>query len=129
MLKNFSVCPHCTKKGASGALVRIQESTPIVSRSDGESFHLFLQNGPMPQLLPGGGETGNLLAHFRYVRDAASANSYTVDLLLSGGKNVIKEIESAADVLAARLAAGSGLSYAYSFLDGSLQTLRSAPRH
>ncbi len=111
-------------------LRRVQESTPLVSRSDGETFHLYLQNGPLPQLAAGGAPTGNMLAYFRYASDANRSNRDTVALLLSAADKtppaVLRELEAAADVLAARLAASASLAYAYSFIDGQLQTVRPA---
>lgn len=39
--KNFSTRPHCAAKGDSGMIVRMTESSPLISRSDGSTYHLL----------------------------------------------------------------------------------------
>ena len=46
MLSNFETCPHCVAKGKSGSIWRMYERTPLISRSDGTTFHLILFDGP-----------------------------------------------------------------------------------
>ena len=126
--KNFSTCPHCESKGRAGIVVRITENTPLISRSDGTTFHLFLQDGPAPQYGKGGGLiAGRALAHFRYAQDNLGLESEPVAIVLNTfGKTrdeVVKQIEDVADQLAKELRSGHRLSLAYSFKDGKLTSV------
>jgi hypothetical protein len=128
MNKNFSTCPHCKSTGRPGIVVRITENTPLISRSDGATFHLFLQDGPTPQYGESGGLVeGRALAHFRYAQDNLRLQSEPVAIVLNTfEKNryeVVKQIEDLADLLAERLQSGQRLSLAYSFKDGQLTSL------
>lgn len=46
-LRNFRVCPHCEKKGRPAIVERLNKCSPVISRSDGESFHLVLGDRPI----------------------------------------------------------------------------------
>jgi hypothetical protein len=56
--KNFSACPHCASKGHAGMIVRTTDLSPLVSRSDGATYHLFLRDGPTRRY----GQSGGLIA-------------------------------------------------------------------
>lgn len=44
MHKNFDICPHCFAKGKDRVIrPATPHRTPLVSRSDGSSFHLFVE--------------------------------------------------------------------------------------
>jgi hypothetical protein len=42
MISNFETCPHCTAKGYSAIMMRLRGHTPLITRSDGKSYHLLL---------------------------------------------------------------------------------------
>jgi hypothetical protein len=46
--RNFNLCPHCNVQGRDSLLFRMREGMPMISRSDGRSFHLLLADQPSP---------------------------------------------------------------------------------
>jgi hypothetical protein len=46
MVSDFDICPHCKTKGNSGIMMRLNQDTPLTTRSDGKSYHLLLFDGP-----------------------------------------------------------------------------------
>ena len=46
--RNFNVCPHCESNGEEALLSRLSEGIPMISRSDGKTFHLLLADRPLP---------------------------------------------------------------------------------
>ena len=46
--RNFNLCPHCIGQGRESLLCRICEGCPMISRSDGRTFHLLLTDHPWP---------------------------------------------------------------------------------
>ena len=58
--------------GRPGLLPRVTADTPVISRSDGRSFHIYLQYGPKAQTTAPSGvaHAGIYLAHFRYALDS-----------------------------------------------------------
>lgn len=68
--RNFGICPHCARKGGPFLLERLNDEGPMISRSDGESFHLVL--GDRPISFPAeksSGRTGMMTAGFWYVKE------------------------------------------------------------
>jgi hypothetical protein len=47
LFRNFQLCPHCEKNGRNPIVERINDCAPIISRSDGETFHLVLGDRPI----------------------------------------------------------------------------------
>jgi hypothetical protein len=45
--RNFNLCPHCVFQGEQ-KLLRLCERIPMISRPDGQLFHLLLADQPMP---------------------------------------------------------------------------------
>ncbi len=45
--RNFNLCPHCIRHGEQGLLCRMCESMPMISRSDGKTFHVLLADRPL----------------------------------------------------------------------------------
>ena len=39
---NFNICPHCTANGRIDVIERLDERGPMISRSDGQNFHLVM---------------------------------------------------------------------------------------
>jgi len=127
-LRNFSVCPHCRQYGREGSWVRIQQDTPILSRSDGRHFHLFLVAGPLPQHGPSGGiVAGRVIAQFAYALDEQSLQRETVDVLLrvldTRREPLMNAMEDAADKLATVLQSKEALKAKYFYTDGELSEL------
>jgi hypothetical protein len=46
--RNFNLCPHCVLQGRQAILCRLCEGIPMISRSDGNLFHLLLADRPIP---------------------------------------------------------------------------------
>ncbi len=124
MYKDFSVCPHCQAKGKPGPVVAATSNTPPISRSDGSSFHLFLQSGPSPRPAPGGGVIDQVVAHFRYTLDPAGITSEPISVIVKHAgvsQQVLREqIGEVADRLAEIVQAGKRPERAYEFDGGSL---------
>src|SRR6266436_5826124 len=40
--RNFHLCPHCQENGRRGLFERLNPILPIISRSDGVSYHLVM---------------------------------------------------------------------------------------
>jgi hypothetical protein len=53
MLKDFEWCPHCKQLNRDSRVIRFGQS-PLISRSDGETFHLYLFAGPIDWLAKNG---------------------------------------------------------------------------
>ncbi len=125
MYKDFSVCPHCQAKGMPGHVLPATVNTPLVSRSDGTSFHLFLQSGPTPCPAPGGGFiSGQVVAHFRYALDPAGITSGPISVIVkhagASQQILLNQIREAADRLAEILQAGKKLEPGYELDSGKL---------
>jgi hypothetical protein len=130
--RNFGVCPHCQKKGAPFLLERLNNAGPMISRSDGDSFHLVL--GDRPISFPaekGSGKTSMMTAGFWYVseRRAGSQESEefagtkgfteTVVVILrkppKGGPPLMRHLELLADTLAEKITRQGRLATFYEF--------------
>ncbi len=46
--RNFNLCPHRAFNGQQALLCRLCEGLPMISRSEGETFHLLLADQPLP---------------------------------------------------------------------------------
>ena len=106
--KNFGVCPHCTSKGTPRVLhPATPHRTPVVSRSDGTSFHLFLEESwarrPSNQGI-------QLVALYRYDLEPVIVQSPE-----NKPEMILAAYEQVADRLAMLLARGQGLSRQYLF--------------
>jgi hypothetical protein len=38
MVSDFDICPHCKTKGNSGIMMRLNQDTPLITRSDGRAI-------------------------------------------------------------------------------------------
>jgi hypothetical protein len=112
--RNFNLCPHCKKQGKETFLWRFSEGFPMISRSDGETFHLLLADSPRsyPAELSSG-RTNSLSLCFFYEHQATRNMTQAVTVLISGesgrGSLTYRQIESIADLLAADLMESSEL--------------------
>jgi hypothetical protein len=135
--RNFGICPHCEKKGGPFLLDRLNNVGPMISRSDGESFHLVL--GDWPISFPAersSGRTEMMTAGFWYVTEQKT-NSWgarespqptrtteTVVVILRKpprhGVNLARHLETVADRLADKLARAEELATLYEFYGNQL---------
>jgi hypothetical protein len=125
MHKNFSTCPHCVANGASGSIARMTSNIELISRSDGATYHLFLQDGPNLRYGRSGELiAGQMIATFRFAQDKHALKSEPVRILIkNAGRSrdeVTKQIEDVADRVAAVLQAGDKLVPSYTFENGVL---------
>ena len=106
--RNFNVCPHCILHGKQSLLCRLREGIPMISRSDGKTFHLLLAD--YPAQYPAESDSGktektSVCFWYSHVLDAGSTRS-TVVILRDSGRNfaaLFRLIETAADLLAKQL--------------------------
>ena len=117
---NFNICPHCRANGRLGALERLNECGPIISRSDGLNFHLVLGDRPIEYPAEGAsGKTVMMSAGFWYIHEANGGSAETVVIILRrppiGGVSVLRHLEMVADKLYAKLRKSSRLSCVYEF--------------
>jgi hypothetical protein len=132
LFRNFSVCPHCQKKGGPFLLERLNDEGPMISRSDGESFHLVL--GDRPISFPAektSGKTSMMTAGFWYVSERKTGSqesaefagtkglTETVVVILrkppKGGAPLMRHLELLADRLADKIATLGRLDTFYEF--------------
>jgi hypothetical protein len=122
--RNFNVCPHCQSLGEQPLLARLCEGLPMVSRSDGSSFHLLLADRPLPY--PNERSTGPTrkisvcfwYSHISRPRVTGST-IVTLDSAETNRPRVFRAIETLADQLAELLAE---LGYLQEFYEWSGDT-------
>jgi len=105
MESNFIVCPHCAANGKHRELRPATRRTPQVSRSDGRSFHLFLEESIISR--PSGATDPEISALFRYDLDPAGERSESTLVTIgpggATGELALTQLEQSADRLAAIL--------------------------
>ena len=126
--RNFSVCPHCQSLGDPPLLNRLCEGLPMISRSDGSSFHLLLADRPLPYPNErSAGPTQKISVCFWYSHvSRPEETGWTIVTLHSAETNrpgVFRTIETIADQLAETLARAGQLKELYEFSDDSLLEL------
>jgi hypothetical protein len=128
MHKNFEKCPHCVAKGYAGTIMRMLETTLLISRSDDKTFHLYLFSGPASwHARSGGVVAGRAASNYIYASDklkithgAVTVIFRTTDLDLRG---IEKAMRDAADQMAAILSQGKGIEPVLYYDGGSLTVL------
>lgn len=131
--KNFTICGHCLAKGSPGRVPRLTSETPLVSRSDGKTYHLFLLFGPnlQPDSAKRAGEK-TYIAHYIYSLDTASLRDEPVSVVIpvhsKSELNLNECAQSIADDLTRDLAAGKPLSRFYVYQDRKLKKLPPVPK-
>lgn len=124
LFRNFQSCPHCEKNSCNPFFERINESAPVISRSDGLTFHLIL--GDRPIEYPAERSSGNtemVTAGFWYAKDVNDHNcetefAGTVVVMLrkrSGGIGLLQQLEIVADRLVERIIKASDIETFYAF--------------
>lgn len=128
--RNFNLCPHCQLHGEQALLRRLCEGLPMISRSDGDLFHLLLADRPLPYPLErSSGPTRKISLCFWHchVSQPQTTNS-TIVILPSTHTNrpsLFRSIEIVADLLAEELARRGHLDDFYDLTDVSFFALAS----
>jgi hypothetical protein len=125
-LRNFGVCPHCQKKGGPFLLERLNDEGPMISRSDGESFHIVL--GDRPISFPAEKSwkrTATMTAGFWYVSepraDSPGTGGFTETVVVilrkppKRGEHLMRHLELVADTLAEKITLEGRLATFYEF--------------
>jgi hypothetical protein len=116
--RNFNFCPHCESNGEEALLSRLSEGIPMISRSDGRTFHLLLADRPLPYPAEcGEGPTRMVSVCFWYLYGADRNATKSTVVLFEGAfgpkSNVFREIEYIADILADELLRRQSLAVFY----------------
>ncbi len=126
--RNFNLCPHCIRHGEQGLLCRMCESMPMISRSDGKTFHVLLADRPLayPQERHSDAPGGVSLC-FWYSHIATGSATHAVVVILPQARLdqpvLFRVIDSVADLLAAKLLHTDQLASLYRFSGNALQSL------
>jgi len=118
MESNFVFCPHCAAKGKQRELRAATKRTPHVSRSDGRTFHLFLEESIVSR--PRGATGEEVAALFRYDFESAGQKSestlVTIRPAAATAELVLRQLEVCADRLGATLEKGAQLQKTYTWM-------------
>lgn len=122
--RNFNLCPHCVFHGLQALLSRFCESLPMISRSDGETYHLLLADRPLPYPNErSSGPTRKVSVCFWYSLGDRSNTTLSTVVILSGSRTnhpaVFRRIEMVADLLAEELTRYGSLAGFYELFDES----------
>jgi hypothetical protein len=114
---NFTFCPHCAASGKQRQIRPATSRTPLISRSDGRSFHLFLEELNVSR--PSGATDQEVAALFRYDLDPAGEKSESTLVTIrpagATGERVLAQLDQSADQLAAVLEKGDRLQKTYNW--------------
>jgi hypothetical protein len=119
--RNSNDCPHCGR-----IFARRTEMTPVVNRSDGETFHVSLYSGPSPRPRSSGGfYAEQLICGFGYAFDQIGPKTYFVLVIIllnaeEDADDVLRQIEEAADKITELVDTGRRLTAVYTFDGGRL---------
>ena len=131
--RNFNLCPHCRRRGRQALLCRMCEGLPMISRSDGESFHLLLADRPLPypnEMAAGPSRRTSVCYWYAHVAGCDQNRSTIVFMPCTNNlcSNAFRWIETAADLLATELMHGPDLAEFYEFIPAkTLLRARRAP--
>lgn len=128
--RNFNLCPHCQLHGQDALLCRLCEGLPMISRSDGNSFHLLLADHPLPYPNePSMEPVQSLSVCFWYSHisqpDVTNSTIVTLSSQHSARPAIFRIIEKIADLLAQKLERSGRLAQFYHFTGSSLLELPS----
>jgi hypothetical protein len=131
--RNFNLCPHCINHGQEALLQRLCEGIPMISRSDGETFHLLLADRPLPYPLERtAGPTKKISLCFWYSPVNEPAQTHCTIVVLSGARTnfaaTFRRIELVADLLAEELLVKGELCEFYELCE-DLRTPRTQPAY
>jgi len=122
--RNFNLCPHCVLHGQQAVLCRFCEGLPMISRSDGETFHLLLADRPLPYPIErAAGSTHQVSVCFWYSHIRQLKSTFSTVVILSESRTnhpaVFRRIEMVADLLAEELARHGRLADFYELFEDS----------
>jgi hypothetical protein len=94
----------------------------MISRSDGNHFHLFLADRPLPYPIEkDAGATSKISVCFWYTHSARRHSTFSTIVILdacsAGRSSLFRRIEQVADLLADTLARDGKLATVYEFLE------------
>jgi hypothetical protein len=104
--KDFVVCPHCQAKGKNGFLWRLRGLPPSISRSDGKSFHLYLNDRPSRYPMERKSKNqGKIFVGFSYIHDNGRDEISTTGVIFNTGPRIYLnlQITDVADALSSEL--------------------------
>ena len=117
--RNFNECPHCLRNGVDGLLLRYSEGFPIISRSDGSSYHLLLADRPRPFPAERRHKITSFTACFWYEMGWSEKSTHSVLAFLDRTKKEstphYRRLEEVADVLSLELTRKGKLEFQYDF--------------
>jgi len=123
--KNFHLCPHCRKQGRPALVETLDKDGPIITRSDGETFHLILGDKPISFPAERPKESEVMTAGFWYVHEANGEFTQTVVVLLRRprrrGVSLVHHLEMIADRLAEKLKNPRHFATLYEFYGNRLR--------
>lgn len=124
--RNFNLCPHCRNRGRQALLCRLAEGLPMISRSDGELFHLLLADRPVPYPNEiAAGPTRGISACYWYSHVRGSDRTRSAIVVLPCTETncpaAFRLIETAADLLARELSHCGELAEFYEFISAPLR--------
>lgn len=122
--RNFNLCPHCVHLGQQAVLTRLCEGSPMISRSDGATFHLLLADRPLPYPIERtAGTTGQISVCFWYSHIRQPKHTFSTVVILPESRTVhpavFRRIETVADLLAEELARHGSLADFYELFEDS----------
>ena len=108
VFRNFNLCPHCIRLGQSPLLLRLTEGMPMISRSDGRTFHLLLADRPLPYPIErSAGPTDRVSLCFWYTplypEETTESTIVILKALRRSRSTLFRRIEMVADLLAEEL--------------------------
>jgi len=126
--RNFNLCPHCRQNGYPALLTRLSETLPMISRSDGESFHLLLADRPLPYPIECSlGPANQVSACFWYSHISGSRKTRSTIVILPyphvNRPSLFRLLETAADLLAEELRCRGNLDTFYEFVPSCVRAM------
>jgi hypothetical protein len=128
MLKDFDSCPHCRAANKNGIIKRLEGKTPMISRSDGSSFHVYLFSG-LGTWYPSGGTpiAGRMMAIYFYASDTLDLSHQAVMVVFRTtdlkDEESVEVMRDAADRIAELLAQGKQPGSVLYYDRGSMSAL------
>ncbi len=124
--RNFHVCPHCQENGRRGAFEQLNATLPVISRSDGASYHLVMGDKPISYPAEkSAGQSDMKSVGFWYLHEANPCTETVVVILRRpplSELRLLRHIETVADRLAEKLQKKSKLPCLYEFDGHRLHT-------
>lgn len=126
--RNFNLCPHCARNGRQALLCRLCEGLPMISRSDGHTFHVLLADRPLPYPIEREtGPTRKLSVCFWYSHVHQPDCTFSTIVILAGSRAnhpaLFRKIELVADLLAEELGRSEKLAEVYELFEEPEGTL------